>query len=139
MAYAILYTAGIWLIAVTFLIGVPVGLVVAGDYRRAKASGIRNPAAVIRNRFFIPRRSRGSVGDIAGREVWIDCRRLGCVMRTAGSVVESTEGTVVIDAGGKRVTFRAVRESKSFADGRGAASGVIAHDEGTGYGLLTFT
>jgi hypothetical protein len=138
--YAILYSAGIWLAAVTFLVGIPVGLAVAGDYRRAKASGISNPGAVIRNRFFIPRRARGGVARVTGREeVWVDCWRLGCVMRTAGSVVDSSEGTIVIDAGGKRITFRPVRESKSFPGGRGAASGVISHDDAAGYGLVMFT
>ena len=139
MVYAILYSAGIWLSAVTFLVGIPVGLAVAGDYRRAKASGIRNPKAVIWNRFFIPRRTRGRITDVAGREVWVDCWRLGCVMRTAGNVIDSADGAIVIDAAGKRLTFRPVRESKSFPEGRGAASGSISHDDATGYGLVMFT
>lgn len=138
MLHAILFSAGIWLAAVTFLVGVPAALAAIGDYRSAKALGVTNPSAVIRNRFFIPRRVE-SVGDVAGRSVWINCWRLGCTLTTAGRVVEVTDGALVVDAAGRTIRFRPSRGSRSFGMGRGAATGAIAHDDASGHGLVVFT
>ena len=130
---------GIWLAAVTFLVGVPVALAMGGDYRHAKAMGIANPAAVIRSRFFIPRRPSAVATDAIGRHVWLDCWRLGCTMKVAGQVVEVIDATIIIDAAGRRITFRPARQSAFFASGRGAATGAISHDDRAGYGMLVFT
>ena len=134
--HPVLAILAIWLVASAIFVGVPVALTFGALYRRAKREGVANARAVITRRLFVPGRARGPLDGLAGRDVWVECARLGCAVNTPARIAAVGEDRSVRLEGGVSGTFIPHRESAAFAAGRGAAKGHLMHDGSQGPALL---
>ena len=113
---------------VFFCISIPLALLFWFDAKRMRRAGIASPFAVIRRRFFVPRKPREVEARVIGREVWLErWSPKPSMTKRAGRVVGVGDG-LVIDADG-RFVFWPRRESRGFARGEGAATGTLDTEE----------
>lgn len=107
-----LFTLAAWLSATAFFVGIPAWRAVRAEPARRRA-------------IFWPRRGSAPLEALREQPVWVEWwRPFGGVYGTGrGRVVDVAGRTVTIDLDGRAMAFTARRESRTFATGRGAATG----------------
>lgn len=136
------FAAVVWLAATAAFVGIPVGVFLRA-YRR-QAAAHPGAAAILRRRFFVPRRRSDPLApDLIGRKVWIELWDPTSRQVTAVGEVRAIEQRELVIGGiAKGVehcfTFRPRRESRDFAAGIGAATGVAMAGKEVSSALVIF-
>jgi hypothetical protein len=114
---AVLFTLAAWLSATAFFVGIPA-------WRAIRAEPVRRRAV------FLPRRGTGALDALRDQPVWIEYwRPFGGIYGTGrGRVIDVVGRTVTIEIDGRTLSFLPRGESRTFATGRGAATGTAQVD-----------
>jgi hypothetical protein len=114
---AVLFTLAAWLSATAFFVGIPA-------WRAIRAEPVRRRA------LFFPRRGTGALDALKAQPVWVEYwRPFGGIYGTGrGRVIDVAGRTVTIELDDRTLSFLARHESRTFAAGRGAATGTAQID-----------
>lgn len=125
-----------WSVTSTLFIVIPIAVTLGRDVRAAEAAGIPNAKAVARRRFFLPATMRPLHASLLDRVVWIERSRYPAHDKRALRVTAVRAASLQFDDGS---TFEPRRMSRHFADGTGAATGVMRDPHGSDPVLVVFT
>jgi hypothetical protein len=111
-----------WSFTSALFIGIPVIVGLRADARAAAAAGIANAKAVVRRRFFVPSRPRPLHAALLERTVWIE-RYVHPAHEKRGMRITAVRTSALQFEDGS--VFEPRTMSRGFADGHGAAKGVM--------------
>jgi hypothetical protein len=109
---AIFFTLAAWLSATAFFVGIPAWRAIRAEPERRRA-------------LFFPRRGSAPLEPLHEQPVWIEWWiPFGGVYGVGrGRVIDVAGREVTLDVDGRTIAFVPRRESRTFATGRGAATG----------------
>jgi hypothetical protein len=132
---SILASMAAWLSTSAVFIGIPVVRALRADVRAAEASGIANPKAVLRRRFFIPRRNRPLHASLLNKTAWLERYAPPAHEKRALRVTAVRTASLQFEDGS---VFEPRTMAPKFADGAGAAKGVLRDERGVVPALVVF-
>lgn len=125
-----------WSVTSFLFIIIPMISGLRADVRAAAASGLPNPKFVARRRFFLPSRPRPLHATLLDRFVWIERYVYPAHEKQALRITAVKTGSLQFEDG---TIFEPRAMSSGFADGRGAAKGVLHDQRGDLPALVVFT
>lgn len=125
MLYTLFAILGAWSFTTVLFVVTPVVAGLRREVRAAREAGIANAGAVARYRFFLPRPSRPLHAALLHRVAWVERYSYPVHERRALRVTAVRTGAITLEDGS---VFEPRRVSKRFADGRGAAKGLLREE-----------
>jgi hypothetical protein len=132
---SILASMAAWLSTSAVFIGIPVIRALRADVRAAEASGVADPKAVLRRRFFIPRGNRPLHASVLHKTAWVERYAAPAHEKRALRVTAVRTGSLQFEDGS---VFEPRTMSPKFAGGAGAAKGVLRDERGIAPALVVF-
>jgi hypothetical protein len=128
IGYAIFGIMVGWVTTTILFVVIPVARALQLDVRAAEAAGLPNARAIARRRFFLPRRPGPMQASLLGRAAWVERYAFPAHEKRPARVAGVRTHAIVFDDGS---TFEPSVAARGFAQGSGAAKGVLRDEHGS--------
>jgi hypothetical protein len=125
-----------WVTTTVLFVAIPVVIGLRADVRAAREVGLPNARAVASRRFFVPRSRRPLHAALLNRVAWIERNAMPAHEKRAMRVTAVRAASLQFEDGS---VFEPRTMSRGFADGAGAAKGVMHDPRGNAGALVVFT
>jgi hypothetical protein len=132
---SILASVAAWLSTSAVFIGIPVVCSLRADVRAAQASGLPRARNVARARFFFPSRGRALHATLLNKVSWVERYTTPVHEKRALRVTAVRAHSLQLEDGS---IFEPRSMSRGFADGSGAAKGIVRDTHGSVPALIVF-